>query len=78
MKKRIQTDMLIKHHPNVDCSYLQDNWLVTAKAIEEALINSGAKPNIDYTYLDLYKLAQPFVLHEFKEGNLKVFSHEKI
>ena len=73
-----QSTMMINYIENVDCSYLQDNWLVTARAIEEGLINGGAKPNIDYTYLDLYKLAQPFVLEEFKEGKLKVLTHEKL
>jgi len=48
----------------------QDALLVTACYIEDSLIQGGAKPGKDYTVVDLYKLAQPFVLSRFQKGEL--------
>jgi len=47
-----------------------DAYLVTACWIESSLIQAGAKPGKDYTILDLYKLAQPFVLSRYRKGEL--------
>lgn len=41
--------------------------------IERALLQMGAEPNKDYTYLDLIKQAQPYVVNRVK-GN-KVSFH---
>jgi hypothetical protein len=41
-----------------------------ASNVEDALFQAGAEPGRDYTILDCFKLAQPFMLHMFaKEGN---------
>ncbi len=49
---------------------LADEFYAIAYNIETSLLNSGAVPGQDYNRLDLYKLAQPFVLELFK-GNEK-------
>jgi len=49
---------------------LADEFYAIAYNIETSLLNVGAVPGQDYTRLDLYQLAQPFVLELFK-GNEK-------
>ena len=50
---------------------LSDFYIMMARNIEDALIFSGAEPGKDYTILDLFKLAQPFVLHRFHSGEIE-------
>jgi hypothetical protein len=50
-----------------------DAYLVTACWIEDSLVQGGAKPGKDYTILDLYKLAQPFILSRYQKGELTDF-----
>jgi hypothetical protein len=47
-----------------------DAMQITAQYIENSLIQAGATPGKDYTVLELYKLAQPFVLHRYQNGEL--------
>jgi len=47
---------------------LEDLLLVMAKNVEAAMVASGAKPRVDYTHLDLFKLAAPFALEVWKEN----------
>lgn len=51
---------------------LEDLLMVLAETIEDSLIQSGAKPGVDYTYLDLYQLANPYALEMFKSKSSKV------
>lgn len=60
---------LINNFETTSMKSFEDFFLVIAKNIEDSLIMAGATPEKDYTILDLYKLAQPFVLHKFKEDN---------
>ena len=46
---------------------LEDVFLVIAQSIERSLLTAGAKEG-EYTRLDCYKLAQPFVLEMFKRN----------
>lgn len=57
---------LIKSFDTLDTNSLEDFYMVIAQGIEASFIQSGATPGTDYTLLDLYKLAQPFVLEQFK------------
>lgn len=57
---------LIKSYDKLDVNSLEDFYMIVAQNIETSLIQSGASPGTDYTMLDLYKLAQPFVLERFK------------
>jgi len=63
---------LLKHFETTDLNTLQDFWWLTAKAIEQSLMQSDAIPGTDYSRVDLYKLAQPFVLERFKSTNMDV------
>lgn len=63
---------LLKHFETTDLNTLQDFWWLTAKAIEQSLMQSGAEPSADYSRIDLYTLAQPFVLERFKSTNMDV------
>jgi hypothetical protein len=47
---------------------LTDELYAIAYNIEQTLLNAGAVPGKDYIYLDLIKLAQPFVLEMFKNA----------
>lgn len=59
---------LINELEHVDTTKLADNWMEVARVIEQSMIQSGAVPGVDYTYLDLYKLAQPLVVEQVKDG----------
>jgi len=48
---------------------LSDQYLAISYAVEQSLLAAGAVPGEDYTILDLYKLAQPFVLEIMKNGD---------
>ncbi len=61
---------LIAHYENHDLTSFEDFYYVMAWNIESVLIQSGAEPGKDYSYLDLVKLAQPFVLKQFEEDRL--------
>lgn len=63
---------LIPHHQVTDTDSMQDFWWLTAKAAEQSLMQAGAKPNQDYSIMDLYKLSQPFVLERFKSTNMDI------
>ena len=66
------SDPLIPDFEHTDTRTLQDQWLVLAKTLEQSLIESGATPGKDYNHLDLYKLTQPIVVEQIKNGELKV------
>lgn len=57
---------LIRGYETIDPNTLEDFYMAIAKSIELSLIQAGAVAGTDYTFLDLYKLAQPFVLERFK------------
>ncbi|WP_312374434.1 hypothetical protein [Stutzerimonas nitrititolerans] len=48
---------------------LIDEYLAMAYNVEQSLIAAGAVPGKDYTYLDLYKLAQPLVIELFRDDS---------
>lgn len=66
------TKPLIAEYDQVDTRTLQDNWLEVAREIEASMMNAGAVPGKDYSYLDLYQLAQPIVLKQIKDGDIKL------
>lgn len=68
--------LLIPYLQQTDITVMQDFWWLTARAIEESLVYSGAKPGEDYDRLDLYKLAQPLVLHRFKKTDMDIQAHQ--
>ncbi len=58
-----------------DTRNCQDVLIVAAAAIEQAITQCGAVPGEDYTVLDLFNLAQPFAVEQFKkvDYDLKFF-----
>lgn len=63
-------EKLLPDLDDFDMSQLSDVYFVMAKQVEYSLLSAGAVPGKDYTVLDLYRLAQPFVLEKFREGNV--------
>jgi hypothetical protein len=59
----MSTKSLIPRFEHICRDDFTDFFTIVAKNIEDSMIQSGATPGKDYTILDLYKLAQPFVLH---------------
>ena len=61
-----QQKRLINKVDNMARNDLADELFAIAYNIEDALLQVGATPTVDYTYLDLFKLAEPYVLELFK------------
>jgi hypothetical protein len=59
---------LLSRPTAADVSSLQDLFTCIGATIEDSLIENGAVPGKDYTRLNLFELAQPFVLKMYK-GN---------
>jgi len=49
-------------------------WVLAANIEESIMQSSNAIGGIDYTVMDLYKLALPFALHTYKESGLCYFT----
>lgn len=64
-----KTKPLIRTFESVDPTTLDDLFLCIAATIEDSLRQNGAEAGKDYTILDLYKLAQPFVLSTYKNSD---------
>lgn len=54
---------------------LADELYAIAANFEEVLLLAGAEPGKDYTYLDLLKLAQPFVLEMWKVNDKMTYAY---
>lgn len=61
---------LLQKPENYGKDAFPDVFLVTACSIEDSLIQGGAKPGKDYTVVDLFNLASPFVLSRYQKGKL--------
>ena len=66
---------LIEAFANIDPSTMEDFTLAMMANFEDALLNAGAKPGVDYTYTDLLRAASPIVCKQFTNGML-TFSTE--
>ncbi|SMF94402.1 hypothetical protein SAMN02949497_1717 [Methylomagnum ishizawai] len=62
---------LIPPFESTDETTFHDTLLLFARNIEDALIDAGAVPGEDYTRLDLFRLAQPYVLERWQSGELR-------
>lgn len=51
---------------------LEDLLMVLAETIENSMLQAGAKPDVDYTYRDLFELANPYALAMFNDPKGKV------
>lgn len=71
MKKKLMMndfDVMVKGE-------LGDSYHAIAQNIEATLISSGAQAGVDYTYMDLYKLAQPIVIEFIRKGDINSFTY---
>ena len=59
-----------------DATCLDDLLLVMAKNIELSMLAAGATPGVDYTHLDLFNLAAPFVLSVFEKTDKITFASD--
>jgi len=51
---------LIRDYEDFDNNDLGDRLRLISKNIEDSLVNTGAIPGKDYTYMDLYRMAIQF------------------
>jgi hypothetical protein len=58
-----------------DLSTVPDYWLHCACNVELGLQAAGARPGIDYSILDLFKLARPLVVAELKKGSISLVKY---
>jgi hypothetical protein len=63
---------LIAKHDKRDFNDLDDFLYTVAECIEEAFLLAGAQPGKDYTYRDLFSLAAPFALEQWKKDVLEI------
>ncbi len=52
-----------------------DELLTIAYNIEESLLHSGAEPGKDYTRLDLFKMAEPYMLFMLNDGKKMEYAY---
>ena len=64
----IPAQLIQKRDDEPDLSKASELWWHTAYLAEQLLLDCKAVPGVDYTLLDLMKLAQPFVADQVKSG----------
>lgn len=69
------TKPLIERDKDYVAGSFPDDFVLTAMEIEDSLIEAGAVPGKDYSFVDLYSLATPFMLQIYRE--CRVFSGDK-
>ncbi len=62
------SEKLLRDVETVVPENLDDLLLIMAKNVEKGILKGGARLDIDYSILDLYRLAQPFALEIFKKN----------
>lgn len=62
---------LIKEYSpdQIDTDHIQDALSLLAANIENSLLDHGAEPGKDYTYMDLYNLAMKYMLADYPPQN---------
>ncbi len=61
-------ERLIADYNDYDDETMMDLLSMAARDIEDAMLQCGAKPGKDYTYLDLFRLAVDFCASGQKTG----------
>jgi hypothetical protein len=60
---------LVDRCVDYDPTHMQDFIQIMAMNVEDALLQMGAVPGVDYTLRDVIGWAMPFALHAFSEPN---------
>lgn len=64
---------LLKNKSYPDLKNLSGLFYIIAQCIEDSIcLSEDIEPGVDYSLLDLYKLAQPFVLEIFKDKKINL------
>jgi hypothetical protein len=71
-EREVKTKKLMAPHEKRNFNYLDDFLFTVAESIEEAFRRAGAQPGKDYNYNDLFKLAAPFALEQWKKDELVI------
>ncbi|NCD13701.1 MAG: hypothetical protein EOL92_00525 [Bacteroidia bacterium] len=71
MSDKKQRDLYFRPLQTMATKSLTDDWYAIAYEIEQVMYHAGARPGVDYTLLDVMRLAQPLVLELFKRGELE-------
>ena len=71
-ESEFKTKKLMAPHEKRNFSHLDDFLFTVADSIEEAFRRAGAQPGKDYSYSDLFKLAAPFALEQWKKDELVI------
>jgi hypothetical protein len=71
-EREFKTKKLIAPHEKRNFNHLDDFLFTVAESIEEAFLRAGAQPGKDYHYRDLFTLAAPFALEQWKKDVLVI------
>lgn len=71
-KRESKTKKLMAMREKRNFNHLDDFLYTVAESIEEAFLRAGAQPGKDYHYRDLFTLAAPFVLEQWKKDVLVI------
>jgi hypothetical protein len=71
-EREVKTKKLMAPHEKRNFNHLDDFLFTVAESIEEAFRRAGAQPGKDYNYNDLFRLAAPFALEQWKKDELVI------
>jgi hypothetical protein len=71
-EREVRTKKLMASHEKRNFNHLDDFLFTVAESIEEAFLRAGAQPGKDYNYRDLFTLAAPFALEQWKKDVLVI------
>jgi hypothetical protein len=71
-EREVKTKKLMVPHDKRNFNHLDDFLFTVAESIEEAFLRAGAQPGKDYHYRDLFTLAAPFALEQWKKDVLVI------
>jgi hypothetical protein len=71
-EREVKTKKLMAPHEKRNFSHLDDFLFTVAESIEEAFLRAGAQPGKDYHYRDLFTLAAPFAIEQWKKDVLVI------
>jgi hypothetical protein len=71
-EREVKTKKLMASHDKRNFNHLDDFLFTVAESIEEAFLRAGAQPGKDYHYRDLFTLAAPFAIEQWKKDVLVI------
>jgi Leu/Phe-tRNA-protein transferase len=63
---------LIQWQEKREFNHLDDFLYTVAECIEEAFQKAGMRPDMDYGYQELFEMALPFALEQWKKEQLEI------